>query len=137
MKSAVLRSLGKRFFLIDVVSLYPSSMLKRRYPIGKIIRNATYEETIANNRIGFFWCKFDQVNLSKNILPNLENKGDKYDWNYKGEQRVFLPSVDIQSLQLNKCETLIESNESISWAETISGADLFSHLLEAFKLKQL
>jgi len=32
----------EKMFLIDVVSLYPSSMLLNNYPVGKLVRNMTF-----------------------------------------------------------------------------------------------
>lgn len=112
----------KNYFMIDVKSLYPYVMLNRYYPCGKILK-LSFEECNKKKLIGFYMCKFNQINLKKNILPL---RGDVLDWNYKGEQTLFLNTIDINMLIKYNCHVeIIESENNFCFSHKVNGNELF------------
>lgn len=100
----------KRYFMLDIKSLYPYVMLNRFYPCGEKIVGS-YEECKSKNLIGFFEVTFSQENMKRtlkrngeiiteyrpNILP-LRSEGKSLDWSFKGEITEFISTVDIEDL---------------------------------------
>lgn len=156
--------------VIDVVSLYPSSMLNNIYPWGLIFKRYNYDEKerniefyrdriydkktkeeietkeidwkiynkYFNDKIGFFWCEFDQENLKYNILPRRYDENGKklvnLDWKYKGKQKQFLNTVDIKQLIKYNCNVNISTG--FVFSDIIKGSQLFNIILNFKKLKQ-
>lgn len=85
--------------ILDVKSLYPWAYLYNNFPCGKRIR-LSFKDCNKMGLIGWYWCKFDQENLKVNILPK---RGETLNWNYKGEQTLFLNTVDINNLIKHGC----------------------------------
>lgn len=112
----------KRYYMLDVKSLYPYVMLCRMYGCGKQIKGS-YEECIEKEKIGFYEVTFNQKNLKKNILP-LRVCGKSLDWNYKGEMTCFINTVDIADLILHGCE-IVHIGEGFYFENKISGKQLF------------
>lgn len=123
--------------MLDVKSLYPYVMLNRYYPYGEII-SCSYEECILRDLIGFFWCTFDQSNLRVNVLPKRPPKGsaDSLDWNYKGEMKMFISTIDIACLKDAGARVSVDANGSIVFSEKIHGSVLFKCQDEFKKIKE-
>ena len=91
--------------MVDVVSLYPYSMLEKWFPAGKLTLG-TYDDFLKANAqrekedrlplFGFFNARFRQQNLQVKILPR-RVKGEPLDWNYGDwiEQKM-VNTVDLQ-----------------------------------------
>ena len=137
------------YFILDVKSLYPFAMLNNVYPCGDIITDIDYFECNRRGLIGFYLCKFDQLNLNKNILPRRIN--GLLDWNYKNTQIVFLNSIDIGELIDNGCNVKIinngekylnerneikQNNDNYCFSKTVDGKILFRCMELAKKIKE-
>jgi len=118
------------YAIIDVVSLYPYVMTRRKYPCGKMIfyndpeiKNKKWilkstKEIFAKGLMGFFFCKqIDQSNLKKKIIPvRQRSAGAKLqdgllNWASNEIIRdIVLNSVDICCLLKNGCQVIIDED---------------------------
>lgn len=122
-----------KYVMIDVVSLYPYSMLYRKYPCGEVVKKSL-KDCLKDNNIGFYLVKVNQEKLAKNVIPR---RGETLDWNYKGDMEVFINTVDIKCLidyGASVEEILCEDNYAFS--DTIDGEEMFSCLVSWKKIKQ-
>lgn len=128
---------NNEYRMLDVKSLYPYVMLNRYYPYGEII-SCSYEECVLRDLIGFFWCTIDQSNLRVNVLPKRPPKGsaDSLDWNYKGEMKMFISTIDIACLKDAGARVSVDATNSIVFSQKIHGSVLFKCQDEFKKIKE-
>ena len=53
--------------------------------------------------MGVLYCKWDQSNLKRKIIPKRE-KGKPLNWNYEGEDQGYITSVDYKMLKKYGCK---------------------------------
>lgn len=132
-----------QYRMLDVKSLYPYVMLNRFYPYGEIV-SMSYEECKKKDLMGFFWCTFNQKALRVNVLPKrptaeqgaVNAQDMSLDWNYKGEMKMYIPTIDIDCLRYAGAQITIHDEESIVFTEKIHGSVLFKCQDEFKKIKE-
>lgn len=122
-----------KYYMIDVKSLYPFVMLNKKYPCGSVLK-LNFNECNKRGLIGFYKCSFDQKNLKKNILPK---RGAVLDWNYKGEQTLYLNTIDINMLIKYNCNVkIIRDKNNFCFSHTTKGENLFKCTSDFKKIKE-
>jgi hypothetical protein len=113
---------------VDVVSLYPFIMANRSFPYGESKVTTRYKR----NKIGVY-----QVTIHKQpeckIIPKREDDGS-LNWEYSGEIKCVLSSVDIECLKRNRARITV--HEGIYWEKQSNG--IFAHIeqMKQVKLQQ-
>jgi hypothetical protein len=81
---------------IDVNSMYPYVCANREYPCGEIIELKD-GETIPEGKLGLCYVNIKKQ-TSPNVVPYRPSKHKVYNWNYEGEFKKWLTSVDMEQL---------------------------------------
>jgi hypothetical protein len=125
------KKIEDRIASIDVCSLYPYIMAVYNcyYPCGEIVETDEYIES--SDKIGFYYCNFDQSNLINEDLPLIYpfKTGTENDWSHKGEIKNYLLSNIIIDL-LRKYNCKVEIMNGFYFSEKRKSCDMFDFILD-------
>lgn len=113
--------------MIDVVSLYPSQMVNRKFPIGKpfsvsgeVVDKMGVYECIINHQHGLN----EKGELKPTIVPLRE---DTLNWNHRGRIQTVLSSVTIALLRKHFGHDCVDVMNGLVWEECVD--DLFDDFI--------
>lgn len=109
---------------IDVTSLYPHVMMENVFPIGQPIHTDGYKE----DKIGVYNVVIHSQPIP-NVIPHKNEEDGTLDWQYRGEIKRVLTSVDIECLRRHGGYVTV--NDGCYWKE--SASDLFDEYFELLK----
>lgn len=98
--------------MLDVKSLYPYIMMNRYFPIGEYQSTNVYRD----DKLGIYNVRI----ISQPKVKIIPNRGDTLDWEYKGEIKKRLTSVEIECLKRHGAEF-----EFIPWKKGLDCIGLY------------
>jgi len=128
----------ERLASTDVCSLYPfvMSVLNVFYPCGdKIIEVDSYQ---GDDRLGFYYCDFDQSNLPAANLPNIYplKTGIENKWDHVGPvENYLLSNVMIGLLKKHGCR--VDIRNGFVFPDQKKSCEMFGFQLDIMKAKNL
>lgn len=116
------------FQSVDAKSLYPFVMIGFQYPIGKEIETEAYVE----GKMGIYKCVI-KSQPKVNIIP-LRTKAEPLNWEYEGEIKTWLCTVDIDCIRRHGGE--VEIGKGYYWEESSDKVFDILKVLKDFKTQQ-
>lgn len=115
--------------MIDVVSLYPSQMVGKTYPVGNPIETSCE----VKSKMGVYECQINYQKLPAIVPRRREN--EPLDWNYCGSMSATLSTVTIKQLRKHFGKDSVTVFGGYYWEKSVT--DLFdgfvNHWIEVKK----